>query len=495
MSAAEINLTTRFSWLSDARAVPVFVVCYFAVQAALVSSLSNAGGLDDGEQLSYIGTFEWGYGGSQPPLYTWLAGIVASVVGPNLVALQLVKFGLLAGAFISVFFAGRMLGFPQSVFVTGALGLFLLPQIGWESQRALSHSVASIAGCALTLLAFAWLAKTRSLLAAAAFGLAMAAALLGKYNSAVFVAALLLSAASVPRYRSVLRWPTLLVSGLVLCVAILPTALWMLDHAASVTARTRKFALEVGQDQMFGWLLGPASLLRAVFLFALCLLCVSAVAWWLSREDPAAPALPKGDFERLIERTVLFGLLIVLVLVVLSGATAMKDRWLTPVLFLLPLVVSARFHRLWPLSGVKSRLVVASVVAALLFMPALAVAVTYGRPVKAPIAQLDYRQLFETVRIAEDFKTVASNSSWLAGNFRLLDPSLQAVHIETPDAGPRIKRPVLAVWQGSRGPNTALVSLLAEAKLSIDPSQIRRFEMRYLTRDDKTLPVSYAVLP
>ena len=125
----------------------IFVLCYFAFQTILVTVVSNGAGLDDAEQLANIGYLDWGYGGSQPPLYTWITNLVASVLGTSMLTLQIVKFSILASLFLSVYGAMRLLGFSRIVASAGMLGLFLIPQIGWESQRAEKFCVARVVRC------------------------------------------------------------------------------------------------------------------------------------------------------------------------------------------------------------------------------------------------------------------------------------------------------------------------------------------------------------
>ena len=163
-------------------AAVLFVLCYFAFQAILVTFVSNGAGLDDAEQLANIGYLDWGYGGSQPPLYTWITNITASVLGTSMLTLQIVKFGVLASLFLSVFAAMRLLGFSRIVALASMLGLFLIPQIGWESQRALTHSVAGTAGCGRALLALAWHMRARHVGLEAVLGITMADGILGRFQ-------------------------------------------------------------------------------------------------------------------------------------------------------------------------------------------------------------------------------------------------------------------------------------------------------------------------
>src|SRR5690606_27981394 len=167
-----------------------------------------------------------GYGGSQPPLATWITNLAASVLGTSMLTLQIVKFSMLASLFVSVYGAMRLLGFSQIVASASMLGLFLIPQIGWESQRALTHSVAGTAGCGWAFLAFVWHMRKRSLISAAALGVAMAAAILGKFNASFFLIMLIVTGLLIPEYRRILLSKLSLITVLVFAICAGPTALW-----------------------------------------------------------------------------------------------------------------------------------------------------------------------------------------------------------------------------------------------------------------------------
>ena len=138
-----------------------FILVYFALQVVFVTLVSNGASMDDAEQLAYAGTLQLGYGSSQQPLYSWIVSVATAVFGVNLFTLQLVKFGLLASMYASVYCGARLLGLARWVAAAGALGIFLLPPLGWESQRALTHSVAGVAGCAWAFFCFAWHMKSK----------------------------------------------------------------------------------------------------------------------------------------------------------------------------------------------------------------------------------------------------------------------------------------------------------------------------------------------
>ncbi|TIT72184.1 MAG: glycosyl transferase family 39, partial [Mesorhizobium sp.] len=109
-------------------------------------------------------------------------------------------------------------------------GLLLFPQIVWEMQHALTHSVAVFCFSSLLLLALVEVQKRRSTVAYALLGLVTAAAMLSKYNIVIFIAALFIAALSLRETREAIFDRRFLISVIVVILACLPTFYWSLTH-------------------------------------------------------------------------------------------------------------------------------------------------------------------------------------------------------------------------------------------------------------------------
>ncbi|MFK0685141.1 glycosyltransferase family 39 protein [Ochrobactrum sp. BD67] len=472
----------------------VFVLCYFAFQAVLVTIVSNGAGLDDAEQLANIGYLDWGYGGSQPPLYTWITNLAASVLGTSMLTLQIVKFSILASLFLSVYGAMRLLGFTRIIASASMLGLFLIPQIGWESQRALTHSVAGTAGCGWAFLAFAWHMRARRAGSAAALGAAMAAALLGKFNASFFLIMLIVTGLLIPEYRRILLSKLSFVTVLTFAICFGPTALWMLAHKSSVMARAGKFEIGASGNILFDRLMGVESLIEAAFLFSILALAIAgiiALIHWKKRAAASTPLTPGEQFMRLL---ILVGLGIVLVGVVATGANNVKDRWLQPVLFLTPALMASLMARYRIGNRAVLDYAVVGAVVALIVPPVLSYYLTYGSS-SPPYGQLDYRHLYEEVQAKGPFKTILTDNAQIPGNFRLFDSSLRVVHPETPGGTTNLTRPFLVMWFGGPEPNDRIATLLHNANIVVPQNGVVTTEIKYKTWPDERLKVSYFLVP
>src|SRR5690606_30560118 len=139
------------------------------------------------EQLIYLPHFWMGYGSSQPPLYSWLSVIGAKLLGINHLSLKIVKYLLFLLAAVCVAASIRKLGYSRRAAAAALLGLFTIPEIVWEMQRALTHSVAAFAFSAMLVLALVTLFEKRTLARYVFFGVATGLALLSNYNDVLLL--------------------------------------------------------------------------------------------------------------------------------------------------------------------------------------------------------------------------------------------------------------------------------------------------------------------
>lgn len=491
MPATPVNRIRQFALQNTAL---LFVLLYFAFQVFFLTTISNGAGVDDAEQLSYVGVLQWGYGGSQAPLYTWINSLAGNLFGISLFTIYLVKFSMLASMFASVYFGARLLGLSKLVAAAGMLGVFLLPQIAWESQRTLTHSVGGTTGCAWAFLAFAWHMKSRSWLSAALLGLGLASGLLGKFNAAFFMAALILAGLSIPTYRSVLLSRKSILTVLVFVGAITPTSLWALGHTENLLARTHKFQMNEGGHFITSRLQGVWKLVLNSILFSGVALVLYTIVWWRSRDQKLSPKQGWSDGENLVARILLLALALVFVGVVVSGAAQVKDRWLQPVLFLGPLYLSILLGRYRSIALPLKSFAVVGAICALVVIPSLAINILYARDgIEPSIGQLDYAKLFTVTRAEGDYRTVISDGPQLPGNLRLLDTSINPIHLEMPNAVARIRLPALVVWFG-RDMDPDLLRLLSGAGIT-PPADIRQIKLSYKHYPDSTEEFSYFIVP
>jgi len=445
-----------------------FIAAYLLCQAIiqpLVSYFAGTGvSIDDAEQLIYLPHFWAGYGGSQPPLFTWLNWIATHLLGVNILALKIVKYLVLFLAFVAVHRAMRLLGYSRHTAAAASLGLLTIAQIVWEMQHALTHSVASLAFSALAFLALADLLTRRTMASYIFFGFAAALAILAKFNDVIFLVAMLGAALSVGSYRPAILDRRFLLSLVVLVLVLTPTALWSLDHFNALFARMHKFGLDPSGDSfLFIRLKGAVEFAKATFDFVILTLLTCGLAFSFQKLDPTKRLIDAKASDRFLGHILLIGYVLTAILVLASGTTAIRDRWLLPLLFLLPAYLAVRAERRGP-AGRKAQYSIAALGAALaiVVMPASWYMQAWGGKGKSHIVRLDYAVILKDMTADGPVNTIVSDTSWI-GNFRLVDQNIVLLNQEVPGFKRLIRAPAVLVWLGSEPPPDFILGKLREA--------------------------------
>ena len=319
--------------------LPVLLGGYFVAHLLIRLAISSTLTLDEAEQVLVGQWFQWGYSG-QPPLYAWLQHILFELLGTNLFALALLKNGLLFLAYFFFWLTARRFWPRQSDAVSLAvLSWLLIPQLVWEAQRDLSHSVMVLALASASLFAVARVLSPGGNRSDAhpetiwyvAYGLLMGLGMLSKYNFVVFAGALNLALLSLPEGRAILLNRKVLV-GIGCAVAVsLPHFLWAAENFGVAIRSLSKVEASARNNRI----VGLAVLLLAVISFLTPLWLVYLGLF--KKLFKKSRARGETALRRLIQRY-----LVVLVVglgigVLALGIGHVKERWMIPFLFLLPL--------------------------------------------------------------------------------------------------------------------------------------------------------------
>jgi hypothetical protein len=475
------KLAAFTDWVAEGRVGPfdaslVLITAYLGFQTIVTTLVILWAGtgldIDDAEQLSYLPYLWAGYGGSQPPLFTWLNWIGVSIFGTNVFTLRLVKNLVLFLGPVAIHRAVRSMGFSRRSATTAAFGVLLIPQISWNFQHTLSHSVAAVGFSALALLAFAVLERRRTIVAYAAFGLAAAAMVLAKYNDIVLLTALLAAALSLPKMRDVILAPRFGVSILVAALALAPTLYWNVAHSDDVLARAYKFGAEEA-----GWSLQTVAIgfWKLVLAVAGCLSLSFVVFLGAFRAAGIPPLFAIGGTQshwvRLLWRSQRIGLAIAALLIVVAGATTVRDRWLLPIVLLYPVAVAVGMEglRIGYVRLAQNVIIGVTVAFMILMTPGIWASQIYGGDGLGRSRQLDFHAIHRELTKDGPVSTVISNGHWI-GNLRLLDKNLATLHTEVPNFSTLVKEPPVMVFLEDEKPSKALLALVRAAGYEPDGS-------------------------
>jgi 4-amino-4-deoxy-L-arabinose transferase-like glycosyltransferase len=420
---------------------------YFALHFLLRILVSGSVELDEAEQVLLTQHLAWGYG-SQPPLYTWLQAGLFHLFGPGVLSLALLKNALLLCLYLFTFLAAREMAGEDLPAVAAMASLLFIPQIAWESQRDLTHSVLATAMAAATLYAAARLGRRGRGRDYLLFGFFAGLGILGKYNFAVFLAALLVAGVSLPDYRRHLLSPRIFLALLVFALVTGPHLAWVVTNTGHVLRQADAFHAGALPTVVLDHLRGGAALARAMVAF---LAPLGLIYLLLLCRRPAPPREEASPFPAVLGRTLLCGVLICVALVLVFRVTSFKDRWMQPILFAAAIYLPLRFRQRLGARGLRRVLAVAAAVAVLILalLPArtlLASRLQGRNQLNAP-----FDRLSEDLRAAGfEGGNIAAGNRWVGGNLRLRFPESRVFVPELPGPVPRAGAPWLLVWDASR---------------------------------------------
>ena len=448
------------------------ILGWFAFQTSLRLVMGGALAMDEAQIILDGRSLRPGYG-PQPPLYAWLQWGAFRLIGDPLLAMAALKNAILSVTFLAVLFLLRGVA-PAWKAGMAAVSLMLLPQIAWESHRALTHSVLATALAALTCLVFVARTLPGKRGGYVLLGVVAGLGILSKASYAVVPPSLLLAAVSMPELRGRIRWGGLAVAGCVGAAIAAGPIWWALANPQATFASVAKLHLTDSTNLRVlteGVATTAVAIVEFVWLpIAFCLLIRRR-----HRREGRPP--PRTTLEVFLTRAMIAGALLTLAGVLATKSTAYHARWMQPALLMTgPLCALWLLARVKP-SGVRAlrRLVIAIAALVTVALPIDLVIGVGGNPqrMSAPVATVADALEAEF----PDVRTVIADTDWLAGNLFLVRPGWRVSHLEygaTPDVP---AEPTLLVWW--RGGTGAAADLAG--RLGVDPGalEVRAFSAPY----------------
>ncbi|QPZ92464.1 ArnT family glycosyltransferase [Thioclava electrotropha] len=462
---------------------PLSIVAYFVLQTLYRTALGGALGLDDAQMIFDARSFAWGYG-PQLPLFAWLQHLVFMVTGPTMFGLALLKNTLLCGTVLTCYGLMRTRLDPRRAWVA-TLGLMLLPQIAWESQRALTHSVLATFSAALCFATIWWIARRPSLAGFVTLGLVLGLGLLSKYNFVLLPISTTLALIGFPELRASFRDRRLFLSLLIAAAIALPPYVWILNHPEIAFASAKKF--DAAEDVSLGArLVGPVLATgQGVLNFLALPLLVGGLLYWRYRErKPEAPQ----PLLRLMLWVIVIGLVLLLIGALAVGAGQIKDRWLQPLLFLAGPAVGLWLLPRLSATGLR-RLQQVYAVLLVLVMIALPIHFFQGKSRNAAPFETLVPQLVAAV--GADATLIAPQ--WEGANILYRAPRMTVLNASSGLAKPLPDGPAFVIWDGT---NAATGAGLLRATYPDYPDwttgEVQQLAAPYPFADGKTFTLSFA---
>lgn len=458
-ASPEGNLADRrfYRWLQ------ILQIVYFLFVQLSLWSASPGIELDMAEQIWLSDHFSLVYG-SQPPLYTWITRLLLELSGGALLPLYLFKAVLLATIAGSLLAIGYRSGFGRLQLTAILAGVMLIPELSWEAQRDLTHTLLATALGALLLLEGVPVAAPLSAARAARAGFWIGAGMLAKYNFAFLaISWLVVRPPGCPGRRPAARLALLALGIAALLFA--PHALSAAHHVDLWLDSAEKLELE----EHSRWV----GLLDAVGSTVI-LLSPLIVLPLLSGFRPFAAALrmtirsePGACFARLFATC----LVAVVAALFVMGASHVRERWLLPLFFFTPVLVGNFSARL-PAGAVRRFVGVglAFAVAVAVLMPARIVwADALGSHHRR---NLPYRELVAAVR--QDVPSAAffvTDNVMIAAQLRLAYGEVPIYVFGRPNPLPPPSGRGFAVGRGEPQQHDKFALYLAGAGIRVLPDE------------------------
>ena len=480
-------------WLAHAPAVCCLVLAYLAVHFALRLNLSPTLGIDDAEQILFAQHWALGYRFRQPPLFTWLLVPVVDWVGPGVLAVSIVRYGLLAFTYGFLYLAALSWIDDRRLAALSVLSFWAIYVFAYFAHHDLTHTTALGTMIAASLLVFTKLSQqpttVRYLLLGLCFGLGM----LAKWNFVMLAIGLPLTCLMCTDYRHlVLNWRCAL-SIAVMALIISPTAFWMFSHGQSTgSVSTGILSLPDNLGFIDLAIQGGMALLTSIILFPMPFLPIFLVVFGAAivsigpRHLPATSAASTGRDPSFLGWLMLVILGLHALLIPLFGAVNFTERWMHPALMILPLFLFAVLARHRPAGRTISFY---------LGVIAILVAVSVGARLYRYLEGADQcgscREFAPFAALADDLReagfdrgTIVVDGMHMGGNLkmafpesRVIDPAFPLALWPSQDDHPDgLKGMCLLAWRAddAHAPSRRhAIRRFAEGELGVSPDAVR----------------------
>jgi 4-amino-4-deoxy-L-arabinose transferase-like glycosyltransferase len=322
-------------------AVILLIAGYFCLEFIVRMLMPHSMRYDESQQAFFSQWLTLGYD-SQPPLYNWFQTAFVSVFGLSLAIISLVKNLVLFLVYLSYYKLARLVLTDKVFAVIATLSLLTIPQLFWEAQRDLTHTVAQMLTINLFLYGVIRTLKTPSLSSYLLTGLALGLGMLSKYNFALMAAATIAAVWLHPMGRTRLFDKRFLATVLIALVIFLPHGLWLIHNLGLASGRTLGIMEQDAPKSEWAKLIqGPIEFFKLAIVICLPTLVIYGLAFG---KGLFGNLKRSNEWTRFFAKIFVVIAILILILIVGIGMTAMRDRWLLPFLFLLPIYLCLKME-------------------------------------------------------------------------------------------------------------------------------------------------------
>lgn len=411
----------------------MLIVVALQVLARLLAGPSL--GVDDAEQALFAQAWSPNYRLSHPPLYTWLVLALDRTVGLGLPTFALLRASVLAAGWLLLYRLALDVLPDTRLAALAAASYALIYKLIYEAQAELAHALLGGTLIAAALVAFAALARKPTTGRYLLFGAMLGCGLLAKWNSAMFIVALLAGALLRPDLRPRVLDRRMGFSLLVMAILIAPSAGWVLIHWEPQPVARMVYATAPAASFGFAQMAASLGELAVSVLAFPQPFLVIFLALFATRLLPR-PIFSGALDARLLASVAGLALIPFALMVPLLGVTSFPERWMLVALLALPI---ALFGFLPPAKLQAWRVRAFLGLAALAVVAALGVRIGGGQLWTGQCAEcrtlIDFPGLANALRergFTHGTIVVAPDQFHLGGNLRLQFPDSRMLEPHSP---------------------------------------------------------------
>jgi hypothetical protein len=445
------------------RTVAGLIAAYLLMHMALRLVMGSTLGLDDAEQALFAQHWLLNYRFRAPPLFTWMLVALSDVIGIGVLALSIIRYGLLALMLTFTYLTARRLIREKALAALSTFSFATIYLFGYFSHHDLTHTTALSALLAGSWYVFVRLCELPTMRWYLALGVCFGLGMLSKWNFLMFAIALLLTCLVFPAYRSlVLNW-RVAGAGLVAIAIVLPSVLWALHVGPAAGDRVDNL---LGRDQgpfIRNLAAGTFELAKGLLVYPQPFLTMFVIAfgreaWYGFRNGrPVNSATPRVP-DSFVGVFMVIAIALHWLLIPLAGATNFEERLLQPALFMLPAYLFMLLERSGlPLCSISRYLKAVAVVIAATFVTRAAIyaaGADYCRGVCRAFAPFDAVATGLRNGGFNGQGSILASDFHIGGNLRLQFPNARVLQIGYPSTvwpRPSSMGQCLVVWTISPG--------------------------------------------
>src|SRR5262249_28235577 len=195
------NFSNWFDKLPSPGGVLAFWVVYSIPHAVFRFLATSTLSLDDARANELVQDLSLGYQVRQPPLYEWMLWISQQFLGTGLASHLLVRYLLIVALGMATYFATREAAKDERWAAAASLSLVFSYPVGWTFHEWATQTILLCIACMMTLQAAIRFFEKSDTRNAVFLGLALTLGFYAKFSYPLFLAGLVLAAASLPEVR------------------------------------------------------------------------------------------------------------------------------------------------------------------------------------------------------------------------------------------------------------------------------------------------------